>query len=58
MGWGDRMHAVAGRLHVRGRDAAGRATGSDRIKAEGKAHHFRADLRQAGGKLKDVFRKH
>lgn len=58
MGRGDRIHNTAEKLHGRGKEAAGRATGNDRLKAEGKARHFRADLKQAGAKIRDSFRRH
>lgn len=40
------------------REAAGDATGNDRLKAEGKGHHVKADLKQAGEKVKGAFREH
>ncbi|MET4096659.1 CsbD family protein [Arthrobacter sp. UYCu712] len=58
MGWGDKIHNTAGKLHGKGKEAAGAATGNDKLKAEGKAHHFRADLKQAGEKIKDTFKRH
>lgn len=58
MGWGDKIHNAAGKLHGKGKEAAGAATGNDKLKAEGKAHHFRADLKQAGEKIKDTFKRH
>ena len=42
----------------KGKEAAGDATGNDRLKAEGTGHHVKADLKQGGEKAKDAFRKH
>lgn len=58
MGWGDKIHNAAEKLHGRSKEAAGAATGNDRLRAEGKARHFRADLKQVGEKIKDAFKKH
>ncbi|AOT02518.1 CsbD family protein [Arthrobacter sp. U41] len=58
MGLGDKIHNAAEKLHGRGKEAAGGATGNDRMKAEGKRLHIKADLKQAGEKVKDAFKKH
>lgn len=58
MGLGDKIHNAAEKLHGKGKAAAGQATGNDRMKAEGKGRQVRADLKQAGEKIKDAFRKH
>ena len=39
------------------KEAAGEITGNDRLRAEGKADQTRANLRQAGEKVKDAFNK-
>jgi uncharacterized protein YjbJ (UPF0337 family) len=51
---GDKFHHAAGKLHARGKDTAG----NDRLKAEGKSHHVKADLKQVGEKFKAAFKKH
>jgi uncharacterized protein YjbJ (UPF0337 family) len=38
------------------KEAAGRVTGDRRLEAEGRADKTRANLKQAGEKLKDAFR--
>ena len=38
------------------KEAAGRVTGDQRLEAEGKADKTKANLKQAGEKVKDVFR--
>ena len=58
MGLGDKIHNAAEKLHGKGKAAAGEATGNDRMKAEGKSRQVRADLKQAGEKIKDAFRRH
>lgn len=58
MGLGDKIHNAAEKLHGRSKEAAGRATGDERLRSEGRARHLRADLKQAGEKIKDAFRRH
>jgi uncharacterized protein YjbJ (UPF0337 family) len=58
MGLGEKIHNAAGKLHGKGKEAAGDATGNDRLKAEGKGHHVKAGLKQAGEKVTGAFRKH
>ena len=38
------------------KEAAGRVTGDERLEAEGRADKKKANLKQAGEKVKDVFR--
>jgi uncharacterized protein YjbJ (UPF0337 family) len=38
------------------KEAAGRVTGDERLEAEGRTDKTRANLKQAGEKLKDAFR--
>jgi uncharacterized protein YjbJ (UPF0337 family) len=38
------------------KEAAGRVTGEERLEAEGRTDKTRANLKQAGEKLKDAFR--
>ncbi|ALV43605.1 CsbD-like protein [Pseudarthrobacter sulfonivorans] len=57
MGLGDKIHNAAEKLHGKGKEAAGDVTGNDRLKAEGKRHQVKADLKQAGEKVKDAFKK-
>ena len=58
MGFGDKIHNAAEKLHGKGRRAVGDAAGNDRLKAEGKGEQVKADLKQAGEKIKDAFKKH
>ena len=57
MGLGDKIHNAAEKLGGKGKEAAGQATGDDRLKAEGKGDQVKADLKQAGEKVKDAFKK-
>jgi uncharacterized protein YjbJ (UPF0337 family) len=38
------------------KEASGRATGDERLEAEGRADKTKANLKQAGEKVKDAFR--
>ena len=58
MGLGDKIHNAAEKLRGKGQEATGEATGNDRLKAEGKGRQIKADLKQAGEKVKDAFKKH
>jgi uncharacterized protein YjbJ (UPF0337 family) len=39
------------------KEAAGKLGGNDKLRAEGKADQAKADLKQAGEKVKDAFSK-
>jgi uncharacterized protein YjbJ (UPF0337 family) len=58
MGLGDKFHNAAEKLHGRSKQAAGEATGNNRLRAEGRSRQVKADLKQAGEKIKDAFRRH
>ena len=58
MGWGDRIHNAAEKLHGKGKKTAGGASGNQRMRAEGRGQEFRADLKQAGEKIRQAFRRH
>ena len=47
---------AAERVKGQAKAAAGRVTGDRRLEAEGRAAKTRANLKQAGEKLKDAFR--
>jgi uncharacterized protein YjbJ (UPF0337 family) len=44
-------------LQGKSKEATGRATGDNKLKAEGKADQAKAKLKQTGEKIKDVFKK-
>ena len=58
MGLGDKIHNAAEKLHGKGKQTAGEASGNDRLRAEGKSRQVKADLKQAGEKIKDAFKRH
>jgi uncharacterized protein YjbJ (UPF0337 family) len=47
---------AAQKVKGQAKEAAGRATGDRRLEAEGRADKTRANLKQAGEKVKDAFR--
>ncbi|MET4097500.1 CsbD family protein [Arthrobacter sp. UYCu712] len=57
MGLDDKIKNTSEKLGGKGKEAAGDATGDDRLKAEGKGDQAKADLKQAGEKVKDAFKK-
>jgi uncharacterized protein YjbJ (UPF0337 family) len=57
MGLDDKIDNAAEKLGGKGKEAAGNATGDDRLKAEGQGDQAKADLKQAGEKVKDAFKK-
>jgi uncharacterized protein YjbJ (UPF0337 family) len=58
MSLGDKIHNAAERFHGRTKQSAGEATGNERLRAEGKSRQVKADLKQAGEKIKDAFKRH
>ena len=57
MGLGDKIDNESEKFGGKGKEAAGEATGDDSLKAEGKADQAKGDLKQAGEKVKDAFKK-
>ena len=47
---------AAQKVKAQFKEAAGRATGDERLEAEGRADKTKANLKQAGEKVKDAFR--
>jgi len=58
MGLGKKIHNATEKLHGKGKEASGEAIGSERLRAEGRGRQMKADLKQAGEKVKDAFRRH
>ena len=56
MGLDDKIGNAAEKLGGKGKEAAGEATGDDRLKAEGQTDQAKGDLKQAGEKVKDAFK--
>ena len=57
MGIGDKIGNAAEKAGGKGKEAAGNATGDESLKAEGQADQSKGDLKQAGEKVKDAFKK-
>ena len=56
MGLDDKIGNAAEDLAGKGKEAAGKASDDERLEAEGRADQSRADLKQAGEKVKDAFK--
>jgi uncharacterized protein YjbJ (UPF0337 family) len=57
MGLDDKIENTAEKLGGKGKEAAGEATGDESLKAEGQGDQAKADLKQAGEKVKDAFKE-
>ena len=57
MGLDDKIGNAAQKLGGQGKEASGNVTGDETLKAEGQGDQAKGDLKQAGEKLKDVFKK-
>jgi uncharacterized protein YjbJ (UPF0337 family) len=56
MGLDDKVHNEAEELSGKAKEAYGRATDDERLEAEGQGDQVKANLKQAGEKVKDAFR--
>ena len=56
MGTDDKIGNAAEDAKGKVKESVGDATGNDRLKAEGKGDQAKADLKQAGEKVKDAFK--
>ena len=56
MGVDDKIGNAAQKLTGKGKEAAGNASGDERLKAEGRGDQAAADIKQAGEKVKDAFK--
>jgi uncharacterized protein YjbJ (UPF0337 family) len=57
VGLDDKIENAAEKLGGKGKEAAGRASDDPGLTAEGQADQSKADLKQAGEKVKDAFKK-
>ncbi|MBT2548034.1 CsbD family protein [Arthrobacter sp. ISL-65] len=57
MGLDDKIKNAADKVSGKGKETAGEATGDESLRAEGKGDQAKSDLKQAGEKIKDVFKK-
>ncbi len=57
MGADDKIKNAAQKATGKGKESAGEATGDGDMKAEGQTDQSKADLKSAGEKAKDAFKK-
>lgn len=57
MGMDDKLSNKGEDLGGKAKEAAGRATGDEEMETEGRADQVKANLKQAGEKVKDAFKK-
>jgi uncharacterized protein YjbJ (UPF0337 family) len=53
----DKAKNTAERAKGKVKEAAGKLTGDDKLRAKGKADQTKGNLKQAGEKVKDAFKK-
>ncbi|WP_433283843.1 CsbD family protein [Pseudonocardia sp. CA-142604] len=56
MGTDDKINNKAEQLKGKAKEKVGHATGDEELEAEGHADQAKGNLKQAGEKIKDVFR--
>ena len=56
MGLDDKVRNEAEELSGKAKEGVGEATDNERLEAEGKGEQVKANLKQAGEKIKDAFR--
>ncbi|MCU1597630.1 MAG: hypothetical protein QOK08_1443 [Actinomycetota bacterium] len=56
MSGADKIHNAAQNAAGKGKEATGKVTGNERLEAEGKTDQTKADVKQAGEKVKDAFK--
>lgn len=56
MGLDDKLDNAKDDLQGKAKEAAGKVTDNERLEAEGKGEQAQADAKQAGEKIKDVFK--
>ncbi|MFK0003015.1 CsbD family protein [Paenarthrobacter sp. NPDC090522] len=57
MGADDKAQNAGEKIAGKAKEAAGKLTGNERLEAEGKGEQSKADLKNAGEKVKDAFKK-
>ena len=57
MGMDDKLKHSTEKTLGKAKEAVGKATGDDSMRNEGKADQSKSDLKQAGEKVKDAFKK-
>ncbi len=56
MGLDDKIANAAEKVSGKAKEATGRATDDERLEAEGRTDQSKADLKDAGEKVKDAFK--
>jgi uncharacterized protein YjbJ (UPF0337 family) len=56
MGLDDKIRNAADEAGGKAKESVGKSTGDERLEAEGKGDQTAANLKQAGEKVKDVFK--
>ena len=56
MGLDDKIENATEKAGGQAKEAAGKATDNERLEAEGKGDQTKADIKQAGEKIKDAFK--
>jgi uncharacterized protein YjbJ (UPF0337 family) len=56
MGLDDKIENTGEKLGGQAKEAAGKATGDERLESEGKVDQIKADVKQAAEKVKDAFK--
>ncbi|AQX14628.1 CsbD family protein [Tessaracoccus lapidicaptus] len=56
MGFDDKVRNAAEEASGKVKEGVGKATDNERLEAEGQAEQTSADIKQAGEKVKDVFK--
>lgn len=57
MGADDKAQNTGEKIAGKAKEAAGKLTDNERLEAEGKGEQAKADLKNAGEKVKDAFKK-
>lgn len=57
MGIGDKIKNVAEDAKGKAKEVTGKVTGDEKLEAEGKVDQSKADLKQAGEKVKDAVKE-
>lgn len=57
MGADDKIQNTGEKLAGKSKEAAGKLTGNEKLEAEGKTDQAKSDLKAAGEKVKDAFKK-
>jgi uncharacterized protein YjbJ (UPF0337 family) len=57
MGTDDKIHNKAEELGGKAKEKVGQATGDEELETQGKLDQTKSDLKQAGEKVKDAFKR-